>query len=46
MNDRTEELLIRVREIKKIADGKPCEDAMLAQACLDDVRDILDEDEQ
>jgi hypothetical protein len=41
MNDRTEELLIKVREMKKIADGKSCEDAMLAQACLDDICDII-----
>ena len=41
MDDRTEELLTKVREIKKIADGKLGENAMLAQACLDDICDII-----
>lgn len=31
-----------IKEKRKIANGEPCEKAMLAQAFLDDVRDILD----
>ena len=41
MDDKTEELLIKVREMKKIADGKLGDNAMLAQACLDDICDII-----
>ena len=41
MKNKTEELLVKVREMKDITDGEPGENAMLAQACLDDIQDII-----